>query len=259
MFFINVFSLSSLVEPQYTFKQCTNQVQIKIYENLLNSECRLRYETVDLNVENFKNAAVQVIPSQTVVARCSGTCYSPNHSCHPTKSKMVDIESIVVSTNFGEGFWNTQCTIFQVRQDQECGCSCEVSPEDCTVDQDYDPQACQCVCKNLELRNSCGKNKSWDENTCSCLCKSSLTSICTTGYVYDDIDECGCVLTLLRASPSLASGLTLLRAGTDSFVFVPVVIAALLISIGVFIFLRYGRRGISNAHREVLQNENGER
>ena len=36
-----------------------------------------------------------------------------------------------------------------------CACGCTVRPEDCTVHQYYQPQACMCMCKNWKLRNSC--------------------------------------------------------------------------------------------------------
>ena len=53
---------------------------------------------------------VQMIPSHVTTARCSGAC--PGHvgqECRPVRSKVAEVEVMVVRTAFSTGMLDTAC------------------------------------------------------------------------------------------------------------------------------------------------------
>ena len=53
---------------------------------------------------------VQMIPSHVTAARCSGAC--PGHvgqECRPVRSKVAEVEVMVVRTAFSTGMLDTAC------------------------------------------------------------------------------------------------------------------------------------------------------
>ncbi|XP_023335748.1 uncharacterized protein LOC111707006 [Eurytemora carolleeae] len=190
------------VTPEYTgIEECSSETMESVWNQTRQTSCQLRHVTINLDASNH-TGTVQVIPSQTVVKRCGGSCLSPSHSCYPTSSTMVSVEAMIISTSWNEGEWSTLCQTFRVREDTACACGCTVRPEDCTVHQYYQPQACKCICKNWKLRNSCvSQDKYWDTESCTCLCKNWRS--CSTGYLFDGQNSCTCVPTFVVASPSI--------------------------------------------------------
>ena len=75
----------------------------------------------------------------------------------------------------------------------ECGCSCQLTPSDCSPLQDYRPDQCTCQCRDLLAKEAClDAGRVWAESTCSCGCPNRDQG-CAAGLRFDE-DSCACVV-----------------------------------------------------------------
>lgn len=182
--------------------QCSNKHQKEAFDVHTNHQCSVRDQVVELEIP-LDGGVIQVIPSHVTVARCSGSCMNnPGHSCTPRDYRMRKVEVMMVTSTYSQGPLQTLCTTQKVREDISCSCGCSISETDCSRElHTYDSKSCQCVCRNIDQRNTCSnQGKVWDLKTCSCICSPESWSVCSTGYLFDAQNSCSCVPAHYQAS-----------------------------------------------------------
>ncbi len=200
------------------------------------------------------SAAYQLVPGHVLVDRCSGSCHaSPSaHSCTPTKTENVTIEVMAVSTTYSSGAWATTCTTVTVEKHLSCSCGCGIQPSDCDASlHNYDAANCKCECRNASAAKAvclATPGKTWNSQRCRCECRE-LSGVCSTGFVYDNVESCGCVR--IASVASVASNAVMLG----------VVLAVGLVFLGLVLFelrrrdnVRHKRR-LSQKRKEAFDLE----
>ena len=75
--------------------------------------------------------------------------------------------------------------------------------------QRFDESQCSCLCLDGAAKQNCYNKPGswyWNEATCQCMCKPAeevLLQRCATGYRFDALNTCSCVIDHLIASPEL--------------------------------------------------------
>lgn len=180
--------------------------------NAVDSLCQLRPTVVNVQQETLLwNRTVEVVPDFVSVQRCGGVCNigQPQHKCVATSSVQKSISLMQVE--------DEKCIEVTVTEHVGCECSCReitcVAPS-----QVFDASRCDCVCTNTEDWRNCVRNgRSWDQRNCRCLCPTGNTQ-CSTGYVFDWLNTCTCVLTASTTTSSLVATLALAMCSAISII-----------------------------------------
>jgi hypothetical protein len=126
--------------------------------------------------------------------RCSGCCPSTRLECVPTKVSYIDVPVLRLKfENFNKKFELKGIKTFKMLRHDSCACQCIEQPEDCSAGQDYKPEECRCVCRDLRAADLCLASSSvkvWSKEWCSCSCRHSKQ--CSTGLTFDP-NSCRCV------------------------------------------------------------------
>ncbi|XP_066921863.1 vascular endothelial growth factor A-like [Clytia hemisphaerica] len=131
------------------------------------------------------------IPDCLNVTRCGGCCSSFKTSADmecvadQTESKMARVYHF---DKFTGGY--SQKVIPYVNH-KSCKCQCKTQPEDCNLQQTYDPNHCKCNC-NIKSA-TCPKFMEWSVLACQCKCKPPSTPCAPTHAWNDQTCQCDCI------------------------------------------------------------------
>merc|ERR1719270_2578762 len=199
----NVFATVVLIIPMFVF---INSQECNVSEED-QANCRLISTIQSIQGSSDYHRGLFSTPDQVLVNRCSGSCRSSGnnyHSCIAKSSQKKNVNVILNNLN-GSG---PVCKTVEIDEHLECHCGCGKSQSDCTPDQDFNPQRCECECRvSDEIRHQChsaenGESKTWAEDTCDCRCDRKEKR-CSTLYRYDHIHKCDCVPETTAASPTV--------------------------------------------------------
>jgi len=169
--------------------------------------CPVHHQVNILN--SLPSCQVQIVPDHVTVPRCSGSCYVPTHTCLAEVQGIKVVQVMLVMSRWPHGEHKTVCTEVEVEVHHECGCGCKFQPEQCLPYlQYYHPPSCRCMCTAPADSTSCtGTGKVWDQATCQCTCPQHSYQQCSTGYMFDYVSTCSCVLIYSTASKSIIAGI----------------------------------------------------
>ncbi|RZF32847.1 hypothetical protein LSTR_LSTR009398 [Laodelphax striatellus] len=144
-------------------------------------------------VEIFKKASRQVVrvPSCIRIERCGGCCQHELLSCQPAEEEVVNFEVNLFTYGNG-GFKPIGKEIVPVKRHLRCEFKCKVKKHHCTAMQEYRPNECKCVCRNIDSKEKClqeDKVKVWDPKECTCQCRT--VSECSSGEFFSNL-TCSC-------------------------------------------------------------------
>lgn len=150
-------------------------------------------EPEKVSVPLVAEVGFRVIPACMQIKKCGGCC-NPGRECVATITKQLKVKALELSlaNNFMQ--WRV---LENVSEDEECECRCRVKEKHCLPTQDYDPDACSCLCKpNLErVRQECEmSNRLWDSSLCQCQCplrRPNSDADCGTGQTFNSL-TCSC-------------------------------------------------------------------
>lgn len=223
--------LSSQISLSFSSLVCDGDKQRTIFLSL--PACQARPSLVDLRgiFSNQSEEVVQVIPDYVTMDRCGGTCYDPSHTCYPTVKTVTKVQVMMVLARWPHGEHETLCSEVEVENHDECECGCRVQPDQCLPGLQYfHKQSCRCICSDFKARSSClVSGHVWDPDTCQCQCPAHSWQLCSTGYMFDYVSSCSCVLINNTASKNFLTAFFILIASFTVFV------------IGGFLMFRYNR------------------
>ena len=199
--------------------ECASENQRRIISSAVNCSTSttmldLRQLLPESNISKLGVSVEEVIhmvPDTVPVKRCRGGCSLLAHTCQPTQVVERQVEVMLVLARWPQGEHQVICSSIQVEDHLNCGCSCQVKPDDCSPAHYFLESICKCLCRQTDNRASCIKSGlHWDSKTCSCRCPRHTWTSCSTGYVFDESSSCSCVLAAAFASQSLLPSLVLL-------------------------------------------------
>ena len=120
---------------------------------------------------NSPNNSWDMIPTFTIVHRCSGGCFHPKREgCYPTSITTAMTPILLGECGDEIGQCQKSCGKVQLVNHTTCACKCVpdggICPKQTHI---YNAEQCTCTCKNTKAMNNCsGKNHSWDKNLCAC-------------------------------------------------------------------------------------------
>ena len=115
------------------------------------------------------DATIKLHPSCVRINRCGGCCATDLLECLPTNETPVNV-SVTLSRMMSGNIPKLEGTrVVTVYKHEACACQCKIKKENCTADQYYDEDNCQCICRNESEKGECSeKGLSWLPKTCAC-------------------------------------------------------------------------------------------
>lgn len=239
-------SLSSDQSPSpATPHTCGSGDKTSIWKQL--PECKPRNTLVKIPLPNNPNV-LNVVPNQVELARCAGTCHTPDglyQRCMPESVANTSVQVMYETSVPGEARLEEVCASLSLEVHTSCSCGCQ-QLECSSKQQEFDDRTCECRCSDIGARGQClvQYNKLWDPDSCECRCRPEEWKECQTGYTYDGVYSCQCLPGSLSAAAPVMVILSVLT------------IVFLAISIGLYVkFTRTKRRleeTLVSRHRDRL-------
>lgn len=135
-----------------------------------------------------------VYPSAALVKDCSGhICQRTDRECvaNTTAVRRIKVEAFDMND-----VTNRKCAYVEVVDHLSCGCQCDKSIKDCTMNEVFVAKMCRCECQP-KLKKDCERKMRehsgmymWDQNSCTCPCNNPRP--CGTGEIWH-YEQCRCV------------------------------------------------------------------
>lgn len=199
-------------------RTCSGDETLNILQTI--PSCQPRETIVELPQINDPDL-YQVLPKVTRLSQCTGSCQRGNqyHTCVPTQTRTLERKVMVQRLNSSGHVYST-CASVNLEEHLACDCGCRISPQDCRSDQYFNSNLCRCDCKDRLSHANCILNdagrglKLWDAQNCRCRCAQSFRE-CSTGYIYDQMNTCGCIPELRPADTVPLVALLVALIGTS--------------------------------------------
>ena len=216
------------------------------YVSVVNEKCMARPKIINANADEHV-----FYPVSIKVNKCSGDCNTINdpmaNLCVPDVVKDLNVKVFNMMARINE----TRKVVWY----ETCKCVCRLTSAICNNKQDWNANKCLCECKkDLVSKLVCDKGYMWNPSTCSCECDKYCEvgqyldyreCVCRKKLIDDLIEQCTTVVDM-----EINKGTDLVNISSDNvnslsnssniylFLFVTVLVIALLSAAGVFYYFR---------------------
>jgi len=151
--------------------------------------CKPELTTVPLNQSSDPN--IFILPNCVRIERCGGCCHHDLLECQPTHVEMKRMK--VIQTTYQSSRRDVVGEmIVEVEKHTSCACGCKIKADHCNVKQYYQPSLCRCECMDKNEESLCKTrpyDRFWDPDQCQCRCKNEIN--CSTGMTFNS-ESCSC-------------------------------------------------------------------
>ncbi|RWS29767.1 hypothetical protein B4U80_12696 [Leptotrombidium deliense] len=134
-------------------------------------------------------------PMAVEIDRCEGLCHLPNSECMPVEKEtiLIPVQEVKVTPVLMSSVVTIapKCLEYKVEKHLKCKCVCKIKAEDCNAQQTFAENSCRCICKNNTSSDCEKQSKVWNPQTCRCECPPELSTICSSGFEFND-QSCTC-------------------------------------------------------------------